>query len=546
MHRTLRSASFVPALAGLAVIVPAISAQDPAIQRTIVVLEGQTITGVGDVTSVSNVAVNASGDTLVEIDTNNPDTDTDSVVLSNGAVFLREGQALGAPAGSTLDTFDSVVLNDLGNSSFNLFLDGTSGSGDDSGVYFGSSLLAQEGTFATAAGFSPMTPLIGFFDTKLNDSNLLLVMASVDDPAVNSTVDRALMTIDEFGTQTLFMKEGDVVPGVPGVFVSDFATAAEGSDLNDAGQILYFIDSDAATSEDGFVFLDSTQLAREGQPSPVAGRNWSSLSSPELSLNADGDYVHSGSLDGDTASNLLLVKNGAKFRQEGDALPATGGFTFTSFGSAPLLVADRGAPDADPDVLWYGDWNDTDTDVDTGLFLDGKIVVQEGVTTIDGMVVDTIGSFSETLDFSSNGRYALADLTFEGSLDAAVLLDFGPWVDVGNGTPGTTAPKLRGFGQLTPGAPTTVSVSGAPAGTTGVLVIGFSRIDQPFMGGTLVPSPDRVLFGEEVDADGNFELRFDWPAGFASGSNVYVQFWAFDGGAPNGFSVTNGVEATTP
>ncbi|MCH7701579.1 MAG: hypothetical protein IID37_07810 [Planctomycetes bacterium] len=69
----------------------------------------------------------------------------------------------------------------------------------------------------------------------------------------------------------------------------------------------------------------------------------------------------------------MLVKNGETFRQEGDTLDAIGGASvFTSFGSGPLEISDSG------DVLWYGDWDDANTDIDTGLFLNEELLVQEG------------------------------------------------------------------------------------------------------------------------------------------------------------------------
>ena len=43
--------------------------------------------------------------------------------------------------------------------------------------------------------------------------------------------------------------------------------------------------------------------------------------------------------------------------------------------------------DASGHVFWFGDWNDPVTTQDTGLFRDGQLIVQEGVTQIGGLTV---------------------------------------------------------------------------------------------------------------------------------------------------------------
>src|SRR5690606_39176795 len=98
--------------------------------------------------------------------------------------------------------------------------------------------------------------------------------------------------------------------------------------------------------------------------SPVAGRNWLSLSTLGVDLNDSGDYVYTGDLDGDSATNRVIIRNGALFAQEGDEPPGITGFAITSFGVAPIVqISNAGS------VLWYADWDD-DTSRDTGLFLD--------------------------------------------------------------------------------------------------------------------------------------------------------------------------------
>lgn len=403
-----------PALGAAALLTAAAGAGTFPI--TPLLLEGDLVPGVGNVTSIDNIAVNNGGQWMVEADTNNADTNTDSVLMRSGALYLREGDPID-PVGASIGSFDSVNINNAGNSGWNIFLDGTGSTSTDSGVYFNSTLLIQESNLATAPGFSPGTPYIGWFEVKINNNDDMLMMASVDDPAIASTVDRAIVKINPVsGVQTLLAKEGDVLPGQVET-VADFGTSPHTFAYNDADQVMFFADLNGDTAVDGAIYIDNTLLAQEGSASPVAGRNWSSLSSPELDINNSGEYVYSGSLDGDAATNLLIVKNGAKFMQEGDSLPSIGAFTFTSFGSGPIEIDDSG------NVLWYGDWNDPDTTVDKGLFWNDMLIVQEGVTSIGGVLVDTLRGVEDGYHMSDDGRYIIFEAILVNGMEGAFMIE---------------------------------------------------------------------------------------------------------------------------
>ncbi|HXR43708.1 MAG TPA: hypothetical protein VN759_02795, partial [Pseudolysinimonas sp.] len=324
---------------------------------TPLVVEGDLVAGVGNVTAIDNLAVNDAGDWIVELDTNNVNTDVDGALVKNGALFLQEGQALAAPAGASIDSFDAVNLNGAGHSGWNFFLSGTSGTSDDSGINYDATLVFQEGFVSGAAAFSPGTPYIGFFESFLNDNDQILIMASVDDPLIASTVDRALVIAQVDGTgallsETVVAKEGDVLAGQIAA-VADFGTGPHAFDFDNGGRSLFIADLDGLTTTDGCVYLDGTLLAQEGSPSPVPGRNWLSLStSQRVALGDTGHWVHTGQLDAPTTDDLVIVRDGALFRQEGQSLPAIAPFLLTSFGSAPVDIDDAGS------VLWFGDWDD--------------------------------------------------------------------------------------------------------------------------------------------------------------------------------------------
>lgn len=404
-----------------------------AAQPMPVVLESDVVPGVGAITSIANIAINSSGTWIVEADTDAAATDFDSVLLRDGVLFFTEGDLLGAPMDAGLDTFDSVTINDNGQHGFNFFLEGaTISTSDDSGIYAyldtaqsaaaGTVLVLRESDFSPDL---PSAPVIGFFDVKINNAGQLLAVASVDDPAIASTVDRTLsiITTDEVVggvvSSILIGAEGDVLPGQVDA-LTDFGTSPHETAINDAGAVLFAVDipsGDAIYLYDAGVY---TVIAQEGEPAPVAGRLWSSLTSTALDVNNNGDYVFRGSMDGDSSSNSILVRNGDKFRQEGD--PAPGGFVFTSFGTGPVEISDSG------NVLWYGDWDDPNTDIDTGLFLDDVLLVQEGVTEVPGLgIIDTLRGVEDGYHMSSDGAYIIFEAILESGLEGAfVLMPGGP------------------------------------------------------------------------------------------------------------------------
>jgi hypothetical protein len=527
--------------------VAALAAGPSASAQTAAVLEGDPVVGVGNVTRIDNLAVNDVGSWKVEADTDNADTEADSVVLADGALELREGQTLPSPTGATLGSFDTINLNGPGNSGWNFFLDGTSGGGDDTGVYWNTTLLIQEGDVSTASPLTVGTPYLGFFECKLNDAEQILLMASIDDPAIASTTDRLLVKLVTDGAGNLVGETVVQLEGAPlaGQLVTDLETNPHAFDFNQLGQSMYIADLDGPAATNAAVAIDGLVVAQKGMPSPVAGRNWSSFSTGKVDLDDSAGYVILGLLDGDTASNTLIEVSGAKLVQEGDALFSDADFHFTSFGSGPVQIGDNG------NVLWYGDWDDADTDVDTGLFLNDLLVVQEGVTTIGGLVVDNLRGIQDGYGLSPDGEWVIFEAELAGGSEGAFLIDVGPWVSLGFSKPGTDgkAPQLRGVGSLVDGSPIDVDITnGLPAGVAS-LVVGFSTLFAPVEGGTLVPDPTPplgVIVPLTTGPAGRIVLNGTWPTGLPSGIELYLQYWVTDVAGPFGWSASNAVQANLP
>jgi len=123
----------------------------------------------------------------------------------------------------------------------------------------------------------------------------------------------------------------------------------------------------------------------------------------------------------------------------------------------------------------------------------------------------------------------------------------GCWKDLGLGLAGVNGtPVLSGAGTLLGGDPLTLALGNGKPFSSAALVLGFSQLNAPFKGGTLVPAADLLIPGLPLDAAGALALPATWPAGLPSDFTLYLQAWITDAAGPHGFSASNGLSATTP
>jgi hypothetical protein len=152
-----------------------------------------------------------------------------------------------------------------------------------------------------------------------------------------------------------------------------------------------------------------------------------------------------GTLNTPTTDDSLIVRNGTDvIAREGSGGPDIGAFLFTSFGTGAVQIDDNG------NVFYFGDWNDPVTTQDTGLFRNGDLLVQKGVTTVaSGEVVTDIAGVESNFTISDNGRY----LIFEGTLTdtglatsrrGSILVELGCPADV-NGDGSVTVQDIFDF-----------------------------------------------------------------------------------------------------
>ena len=537
-------ASFLLVLASLPFGAAALASTDPAVVPQVIVQEGDSVLGVGVVTGVYNLSVNNSGDNYVEVDTDNADTTVDYAIVWNGPNLLwQEGQGLPAPFGANIDTFDSMSLANNGHSAYVWDLGNTvGGSDDDYAVFYFDNAVAtkllQEGEPVGFAGPTAGTAWTYFAETKTNDNGELLVIGYCDDVNIAGSSEFTVLKLDvATGTQTKIAFEADPAPGTAETFFS-FSSDPASSDINEAGDILYQANLTGPSTMDRAIYLNQTLLLREGDASPVPGRPWSNLSGANIALSNDGDWACLGHIDGDNATKRLLVVNGEKVMQEGDSHPAFAPATI-NYMASDVWISDDG------DVIYAPQWNGSQS---SGLFYNNKCLIQSGVTQINGQTVEAVYGSTDTMSMSDDGRYIMAEVRFPGFVDAAVMIDRGPWEIQGGALGGASGePRLRAWGPLTGGSFVTVDLDHAPPLGTANLIVGLSEIAAPFWCTTVFPHPDIVIPGLLIDARGELSFSAPLPAVMPAGLNLSLQYIIDDPTvACGGYASSNAVKGTTP
>jgi hypothetical protein len=392
----------------------------PAAAGQILIRDGDAVPGVGNVTSISDLAVNDAGEWIVEVDTDFAATTADGAVIKNGALLLREDQALAAPAGATANEFGALSLNGAGHGTWDISL---SNAASTDAVYFDTSLVLATGTISTAAGFSPGTPYTSFYAARINAAGDALVIATVDDAAIPTTSDRAVVVwdLDPSGTlvgETVIAKEGDTPASLGGDQINDFSVVAGSYGFSAAGHVTYACVCSSSAGGGQALFLDTTLVARVGDPSPVPGRNWQQVSGKRAAVNASGALLYRGDLDGDTATDEVLVLrdpggSSTVIVRQGDSIATPDGtFQIETIGS--IALSDTGL------VLYEARWSDPDSSRDAGLVIGGAIAVQEGKTTVFGELVTRVTGL---VSLSPDGSRLLFEADLSGGTEAVVLID---------------------------------------------------------------------------------------------------------------------------
>ena len=142
-------------------------------------------------------------------------------------------------------------------------------------------------------------------------------------------------------------------------------------------------------------------------------------------------------------------------------------------------------------------------------------------------------------------RQLLAVLALS-SFAASSSADVTTWIDQGGALGGVLgAPTLTGTGNLASGGTFQLTASNLAPSSLTFTIVGFQSSPVPFLGGTLVPSPDVVLGPFLTSPAGVKTFGKTINEGFPDGIDLYFQFWTSDAASPQGASATNAILAQT-
>ena len=410
-------------------------------QVTALSVEGDVIAGVGAITMYDNIAINSAGDWLAEVRTDHSNAAANKVLLKNGAIYMREGQAMSAPAGAIWKSMDSCILNDSGNTVLNLTV--TVGGNDIQAVYWNNTLLMQEGDqIAASAGLSPGATYTRFEEVRLNSSEQVAVICEVDDSVITGTDDYVIMIWDTDGagnitSETVYevlsppnggapYKAQEEQPGGTGSqTITNFNLNPHMWSFGNGGEVMCKLTiSSGSSGTDDVVYIGGEIAAEESFQAPGTTANWNVLTSPKLSVNSAGDWSLLGGVGGvDMIFKRAAGGTTAPIYREGDSLQGMNGNTITFFGSGPVEIANTG------DILYWCRTSNSDNTQNTGLWVNDTRIVQKGVTPVGANTIKTLPGVIDAYHFAPNGQYVIFEATLDDNRDGVFL------VPVSSGSP---------------------------------------------------------------------------------------------------------------
>lgn len=120
------------------------------------------------------------------------------------------------------------------------------------------------------------------------------------------------------------------------------------------------------------------------------------------------------------------------------------------------------------------------------------------------------------------------------------------WADMGLALAGAFRPVLRGTGDLTPGTPASLELTGARPSSPGSLLVSWSYDPTRVRGGIVAALPAQIILPIRTDASGDLKLPFMTPVNAPSGLSVYVQIVLNDPTAPRGLAISNTLRGLVP
>ncbi len=377
------------------------------VAATLVLAEGDTTPGVtGVVTTLNQPFVNGAGDPGFTAN-----AAENFVFFSAGAIWVSSD---GLPAVLTGAEF-TMGIGNLGE-----FIYSPSTDGSDS-VWTDVGLLAVENVQAPGM---PTGTVSTFHSrpTMIPSGQAYWIAGHGDAAGGTSSVGRILYTSSDGAPSTtaIIIKTGDSIGGQ----VVDTSGIDFDYDLSDNGSHhIHPLDMVGSTGTDGFLYVDGSLVAREGDPNGSGIDNWDNFDF--VSINNSGAYLFTGDTDGDTATDEFIAYNGAIILREGDTvdgLTLDPGFAARGAGINNLGQAVFGFGSGSVEHLFFA-CDASDLQGTGRLVLStGDDVDLDGNGTGDATVSDLPAGLVHNFALADDGRFFIqADLDFGAGEIAAII-----------------------------------------------------------------------------------------------------------------------------
>lgn len=405
----------------------------PAAQSPVpLVLSGEPLPAGGLVTGIGAVNVGNYNDWLVQVTTDDPEHP--SLVLRWFGPWKQLGDVVNQPAGATIAEFSSFSAEVFGAVSWIARLEGTpGGTTDDEAVFMENMLWLQEGpvTGFVLTNLPEGSRWLSFDDVRCSsNSGIVLFRGHLDDPTLAGPDETYLAlgglcaSIGQLCNVDRLVSEGQPAPGLETLIESVRVSPATAAIAPSGTYVVWSCDLEGDPASDacvyrlkGFTGQNQVLLAREGSPSPVAGKRWGTLERIAVSVNSSGSWTLRARLDDeDPTTDTVLVKDGTVLAREGDSLPSIAPQVVAGFGSGPAKIDEAGR------VIWYARLSGQGRRSEA-LFLDDQVLVQTGVTEIGGRLLVGIGGGVDAMSLSPQGDLLVFKGTLAGGIEGAFTMD---------------------------------------------------------------------------------------------------------------------------
>lgn len=382
------------------------------VSATLVLAEGDTTPGVaGVVTTLNQPFANGIGDPGFT-----GDADENFVFSGAGVIWINSD---GLPSVLTGAEF-TMGIGNLGKFIYSPATDGSDSVWTDVGQLAIENVQAPglpTGTVSTFHSRPTMVP----------SGQAYWIAGHGDGAGGTSSVGRILYTSPD-GTPSninIIFRTGDSIDGQ----IIDASGLDFDYDLSDnGGHHIHPLDMVGSTDTDGFLYVDGSLVAREGDPNGSGIDNWDNFDF--VSINNTGAYLFSGDTDGDTSGDEFIAYNGAIILREGDTVDGVtleSGFAVRGLGINNLGQAVFGWGSGTVEHLFFA-CDASDLQGTGRLVLStGDDVDLDGNGTGDATVTDLPAGLVHTFSLADDGRFFIgADLDFGGGEIATIIgLDVG-------------------------------------------------------------------------------------------------------------------------